>query len=242
MGGIDASVFVDARNIKSRYSASVRETEAHVYPLKLARKYHGGRYLADPIQRRNAERIKRNIPDRRADERQAEKTTHGYAPQRRVNAATTILSQSCHSNDPRQTGLPMPAEDGAESWQLSRQKRDAEEIKHESPGDKVAGDPFGEHTREKAYGMRTKPAQGRTIFQAALKAPLDRVNTVRHAHMTRAVLPVLYPHAWSASCPHASRLARETASERLLPAAFSQSDRQSPAQTCSGRLPARGPP
>jgi hypothetical protein len=103
MGGIQASVSIYTRDVKSRHGADVRETETHVYSFKLARKYYGGRHLADPIQRRNAERIKRNIPNHRTDERQAENTTPGYAPQHRVNA-TTILSQSYHSNDLEVTG------------------------------------------------------------------------------------------------------------------------------------------
>src|SRR5208283_2461635 len=98
MSGIHPSVSIHAGDVKSRYGAGVRETETYVYPFKLAGKYHGCRYLADPIQRRNAERIKRNIFNRRADERQAEKNTPGYAPQHGVNAATRMLSQSSHSN------------------------------------------------------------------------------------------------------------------------------------------------
>ena len=50
MGGINASVFVHARNVKLRYSARVREMETHVNPFKLACKYDGGRYMADLIQ------------------------------------------------------------------------------------------------------------------------------------------------------------------------------------------------
>jgi hypothetical protein len=98
--GIQTSVSIHARDVKSRHGACVHETETHIYPFKLAGKHHGGRYLADPIQRRNAERIKRKISNDPADEHQAEKTTPGRAPQHRVNAATTILSQSYHSNDP----------------------------------------------------------------------------------------------------------------------------------------------
>jgi hypothetical protein len=100
MCGIQASVSIHARDVKSWHGTGVRETETLVYPIKLARKYHGGRHLADAFKRRSAERIKRNIPNRHADERQAEKTTPGCAPQHPVNAATTILSQSYHSNDP----------------------------------------------------------------------------------------------------------------------------------------------
>ena len=64
MGGIDASVPIHARDVESRHGAGVHETETRVYPFKLAGKHHGGRYLADPIERRNAERLKRNIPNR----------------------------------------------------------------------------------------------------------------------------------------------------------------------------------
>jgi hypothetical protein len=49
MGGIHASLSIHTRDVKSRYSAGVRETETHIYTFKLARKYHGGRYLVDPI-------------------------------------------------------------------------------------------------------------------------------------------------------------------------------------------------
>jgi hypothetical protein len=104
MGGIQASVSIHAGDVKSRHGAGVRETETHIYPFKLAGKYHGSRYLADPIQGRNAERIKRNIPNYCADERQAEKTTPGHIPPYRLSAATKILSQSYHSNDPELTG------------------------------------------------------------------------------------------------------------------------------------------
>jgi hypothetical protein len=55
MGRIHASASIHPRYVKSPYSAGVHETETHVYPFKLPSKYNGGRYLADPIQRRNAE-------------------------------------------------------------------------------------------------------------------------------------------------------------------------------------------
>src|ERR1700722_8474155 len=113
MVGIYAGVSVHARDVKSRHGARVCETEAHVHPIKLARKYHGGRYLANPFKRRNAERIKRNIPNRSAEKRQAEKTTPGRAPQYRLNAATTRLSQSYHSNDPELTGVRVGGSKGS---------------------------------------------------------------------------------------------------------------------------------
>jgi len=55
MDGIHDSVSIHARDVKSGYNAGVQESETHVYPFSMARKYHGGRYLADPSQRRNAE-------------------------------------------------------------------------------------------------------------------------------------------------------------------------------------------
>jgi hypothetical protein len=42
MVGIDASVSIHARDVKSRHDAGVRETEIHVYPFKLARKAVAG--------------------------------------------------------------------------------------------------------------------------------------------------------------------------------------------------------
>jgi hypothetical protein len=55
MGGIHDRVSIHARDVKSGYNAGVRESETHVYPFRMARKYHGGRYSADPIQRWTAE-------------------------------------------------------------------------------------------------------------------------------------------------------------------------------------------